>query len=85
VFVGLPDEYNEFKKLTGWNLDYYPVKDMLDLAEVIAGCKKFLGNQSVSLSLAQGLRVPYAFETRRDLPENRNESYFSGHENGSYF
>jgi hypothetical protein len=85
IFVGLPDEYEAFKKLTGWNLEYYPTKNMLELAEVIAGCEQFIGNQSVALALAQGLRVDYAYETRRDLPEDRNESFFEGHENGIYF
>lgn len=85
IFVGLPDEYIEFKKLTNWDLEYYPTKNMLELAEVIAGCEQFLGNQSVALSIAQGLRVPYAYETRRDLPMDRNESYFTNHADGKYF
>jgi hypothetical protein len=85
VFVGLPDEYDEFKKLTGWNLDYYPTRTMLELAQVIAGADQFLGNQSVALSIAQGLRVPYAFEARADLPIDRNESYFKQHTNGDVF
>ena len=85
VFVGLPNEYEEFKKLTGWELDYHPTKNMLELAEVIAGCEQFLGNQSVALSIAQGLRVSYAYETRVDLPMERNESYFPNHENGDFF
>jgi len=85
VFVGLPNEYDAFRQLTGWNLDYYPTKTMLELAEVIAGCDQFIGNQSVALSMAQGLRVPYAFEARADLPIERNESYFPNHENGDNF
>jgi hypothetical protein len=85
VFIGLPEEYQAFKKLTGWDLDYYPIRTMRDMAEVIAGCEQFLGNQSVALSIAQGLRVPYAYETRVDLPMERNESYFPNHHNGNYF
>lgn len=85
VFVGLPDEHTEFCKLTGWNIEHYPTKNMLELAQVIAGCDKFIGNQSVALSIAQGLRVPYEYETRRDLPMERNESFFPNHSNGSYF
>jgi hypothetical protein len=85
VFIGLPEEYEAFKKLTGWNIEHYPTQTLLDVAEVIAGCEQFLGNQSVALSVAQGLRVPYAYETRRDLPMERNESFFSNHENGEYF
>jgi hypothetical protein len=85
VFVGLPKEYEEFKQLTGWNIDFHPTKNMLELAQVIAGCEQFMGNQSVALSIAQGLRVPYAFEARRDLPMERNESYFPNHVNGDQF
>ena len=29
VFVGLPDEHTEFCKLTGWNIEHYPTKNML--------------------------------------------------------
>jgi len=85
VFVGLPSEYEEFKKLTGWQLDHVPTKNMLELAQVIAGAKKFIGNQSVALSIAQGLRVPCFFEIRRDLPIERNESYFPNHVDDGYF
>lgn len=85
VFIGLPEEHDAFQKLTGWKVDHYPTKTMLDLAEVIAGCEKYYGNMSVSLSIAQGLRVPYAFETRRDLPMERNEANFPTHTDGSYF
>ena len=85
VFVGLPNEYTSFRELTGWNIDFYPTNTMLELAEVIAGCDKFMGNQSVALSIAQGLRVPYAFEARKDLPIERNESYFPNHDNGTNF
>jgi len=85
VFVGLPEEYEAFKKLTGWDLDYHPTKTMLELAEVIAGCEQFIGNISVALSIAQALRVPYLFEARGDLPIERGESYFAKHENGGYF
>ena len=85
VFVGLPDEYEDFKKLTGWELDYHPTKNMLELAEVIAGAEQFIGNQSVALSIAQGLRTPYFYETRRDLPTERNESYFPNHTDDGFF
>ena len=85
VFVGLPDEHEAFCKLTGWRIDHHQTQNMLELAQVIAGCEQFLGNQSVALAIAQGLRVPYAYEARADLPMNRNESYFPNHENGEHF
>ena len=84
IFVGLEQEYRDFCQLTGWELDYYPVKTMLEMAELIAGCEQYIGNQSAALAIAQGLRVPYAFEARVDLPLERNECNF-GHENGDIF
>lgn len=76
VFVGLAEEYRAFREFSGWDLPHYPTKTLLDLAEVIAGCEQFIGNQSVSLSLAIGLGVNTACEARRDLPLQRNECYF---------
>lgn len=73
VFVGLPQEHENFVKVTGINLDYYPTPTMLDLAEVIAGAKEFIGNQSMALSLAIGLGTSTWCEYRRDLPLDRNE------------
>lgn len=84
VFVGLPHEYELFKRQTGWNIDYYPTPTMLDLAEVIAGAETFIGNQSMALSIAIGLGQEYFCELRRDLPIERNECYFPNQPNGHY-
>lgn len=85
MFVGLPDEYTQFLKFSGWRLPYYECGDMLELAQVIGGCEQFIGNQSVALSLAIGLGVAWACETRKDLPLERNECWFPDHPNGEYF
>jgi len=85
IFVGLPAEHEQFQKNLGWKIDYYPVNDMLELAELIAGAKMFLGNQSVALSIAIGLGIPYGCEQRRDLPKERNECYFPNQPNSLYF
>lgn len=85
IFIGLPQEYEEFKQFSGWDLDYYPTKSMMEMAQVIAGSEHFIGNQSVALAIAQGLGVAYIFEMRRDLPLERNESYFPNHGHGSVF
>lgn len=83
VFVGTEQEHELFQQQTGWRLDYQPTRDLLDLAEVIAGADEFIGNQSLALSLAIGLGVPYACELRADLPIERNECYFP--DQGDYF
>lgn len=85
VFVGLPEEHQEFCRFTDWAVDYQPTKNMLELAQIIAGSEQFVGNQSVALSLAIGLGVEWACELRRDLPQERNECWFPLHPMGNYF
>ena len=86
VFIGLPQEYEEFKRYSGWTkIEYYPTPTLLDMAEVISGCETFIGNQSVALSLAIGLGREFFCEARRDLPLERNECYFPAQVGGQYF
>jgi len=52
------NEYLEFKKLFN---GYYPlllVKDITEMANAIASCKYFIGNQSAPFSIANALDVP---------------------------
>lgn len=85
VFVGTQSEHQAFQTTTGWNIPWEPTKTMLDLAQIIAGSKTFIGNQSVALALAIGLGKDYYCELRRDLPINRNECYFPDQPGGNYF
>lgn len=86
LFVGLPDEYDNFVKLSGWtDCKYQPTASLLDVANLIAGVGSFIGNQSVALSLAIGLGVEFWCEGRRDLPIERNECYFPKQPKGQYF
>lgn len=85
VFMGLPEEYEAFKKFSGWDLDYQPVKNLLEMAQYIAGAERFVGNQSVALSVAIGLGQEFYCEARRDLPIERNECYFPFQPKGNYF
>jgi len=81
VFIGLPEEHVAFKEHTGWDIPHHPTKDLLEMAEIIAGADMFIGNQSVAFSIAVGLGHANAFcEARRDLPIERNECYFPFHE-----
>ncbi|MCB0284688.1 MAG: hypothetical protein KDF60_19045 [Calditrichaeota bacterium] len=61
TFVGLKEEYEDMKKLVP-SLKYRPVKDFLELAQVIAGCRFFIGNQSFPFALAEALKVKRALE-----------------------
>jgi ADP-heptose:LPS heptosyltransferase len=86
IFVGLPNEYEDFKKMSGWDkIEYKPTKTLLEVAEIIAGSETFIGNQSVALSIAIGLGKEFYCEARRDLPIERNECYFPEQPNGNYF
>lgn len=89
VFVGSKAEHEAFCKLHDCQIEYYPVKDMLQLARVIAGCEQFIGNQSMPLSLAIGLGKTFWCEVRLDY-ENLVTPYGYGdvwfpRANGHYF
>jgi len=70
VFVGT---YQEYELLKGFAphcpFDYYKTRDALELAQVIAGGKLFVGNQSLALAIAHGLHKPLVCET---WPKNAN-------------
>jgi hypothetical protein len=86
LFVGLPNEYEDFVKLTDWkDCKYQPTTTLLEVANLIKGVGAFIGNQSVALSLAIGLGAEFYCEGRRDLPIERNECYFPKQPNGYYF
>lgn len=85
VFVGLREEYENFRSQIGWDIPYQPTGNMLELAQYIAGAEQFIGNQSMALSLAIGLGTEFYCEARRDLPIERNECWFKDHPKGNYF
>jgi len=86
IFVGLPEEFAAFKQHTGWtDIVHQPCKDLLEMAEYIAGAETFIGNQSVALSMAIGLGQEFFCEARHDLPIERNECYFPKQPRGNYF
>lgn len=63
VFVGFWNEYHEFiSEYPVKPVIYYPTQDILDLACVIRDAKALYCNQSVSLTIAQGLGKEYYLE-----------------------
>lgn len=62
VFVGLPEEWQEFEATVG-KVRYVPTADLLEAARVIAGAKLFCGNQSCPLAIAIGLGQRCVVET----------------------
>lgn len=61
VFVGLPDEHRKFQREIG-RIHYQPIRDFLELAEIINGSELFIGNQSSPMALAIGLNKPFVQE-----------------------
>ena len=55
VFVGLPDEYQEFISEFNFTCSYFPSKDALEMAAMINTAPIFMGNQSLACSIAIGL------------------------------
>lgn len=76
VFVGNTDEHEDFVKSTGFNVDYYPVQDFKELADIIAGADLFMGNQSAAYAIAMGLGKSSVLETIKIKPLANNECYF---------
>ena len=82
-FVGHHYEHQEFIKLYNCDIEYYPTKDALDVAQVIKGSKLFIGNNSMNLAIAEGLRHPRCVELYRYHPcagncdPNNNDGYWT--------
>lgn len=84
IFVGTREEHEDFVQGTGFRVNYYPVQDFKELADVIAGADLFMGNQSVAYSIAMGLGKSSVLETIKIKPLANNECYFP-RDNCQYF
>lgn len=89
VFVGTPDEHENFEKEFKVKVEYKPVEDLLEMARIIQGCEQFMGNQSVALCIAIGLGKTFWCETRKDFhltksPHGWGDVWFP-RINGHYF
>lgn len=84
LFVGVESEYKDMKKSIP-NLQWKQISDFMELAEIIAGCKFFIGNQSFPFSIAEALKVPRilepTFEVINVVPEGENayDFFFQEH------
>jgi hypothetical protein len=66
-FVGMKDEFDDLKNQIP-SLKYLPVSNAFELAQVIAGSKLFIGNQSFPFSIAEGLKVKRVLEVCYECP-----------------
>ncbi len=84
VFIGVKSEYEDMKKAIP-NLQWFQLKNFLELAQIIAGCKFFVGNQSFPYSIAEGLKTPRILEAYYHVPhvipegENAHDFYYQNH------
>lgn len=67
VFVGHPDEHRMFC-LDHGDVPYVETKNHRDLAEVIAGAKLFIGNQSTPFAIAEAMKKNAILEMSLELP-----------------
>lgn len=68
VFIGTPKEHNQFQRQFG-PITRFECGDYLAMAEVIAGSKLFIGNQSCAYAMAEGLKVNAILECSPDVPD----------------
>ncbi len=66
-FIGLKEEYEDLKNQIP-SLKYIAVKNFLEFAAIIAGCKFFIGNQSFPFAVAEALKVPRVLELYFECP-----------------
>jgi hypothetical protein len=84
VFIGVKSEYDDMLKAVP-NLKWVQVDDFLKLAQIIAGCKLFIGNQSFPFAIAEALKVPRILEVYYESPnvipegENAYDFFFQEH------
>jgi hypothetical protein len=76
IFVGGVTEHADFVNSTGIQIPYRPVRDFLELANIIAGADLVMANQSFVYSMAIGLGKSTVLETIKIKPLQNNECFF---------
>ena len=83
-YLGTIEEYNHLKKEIT-NLEFYDCKDFLEMASIIKSSKVFIGNSSLGIDIADGLKTPRLLEASPYFParqvhgENGFDFYFQSH------
>ncbi len=81
VMIGTEAEHDSLRTVAGWpDLPRHPTEDLYAAAQVIAGSRLFIGNQSAPYAIAEGMKVATLQETCLDAPncifERPNARYF---------
>jgi len=74
-FIGVKSEYDDIRQYIP-KIEWVEINDFLQMAQIIAGCKFFIGNQSFPYAIAEALKVPrileVAFDVINVVPEGEN-------------
>lgn len=68
IFAGTEEEHNFFCEDWRFNIPRLFVNNFLELAQIIKGCKFFIGNQSFCWGLAESLKSPRILEMCQAAP-----------------
>ena len=67
AFVGVPQELEDMRRMLP-DIEYRPVENFLELAQVIAGSRLFIGNQSFPFAIAEALKTKRMLEVYHQSP-----------------
>lgn len=70
LFVGMPSEHEAFQKLVNMPVQYQPIGNMLELAQLIQASDLFIGNQSSPCWIAMALGHRLIQETWEKQPDS---------------
>lgn len=68
LFVGTTSEHEAFTRAFG-SVAHRPINTLKEMAQVIAGCELFIGNQSSPCAVAEGLKKPLIQEVSPEIPD----------------
>ena len=69
VFLGTEREYASFARTyPGLKIEYLPVKNALEVAQLISRSRLYVGNQSFFFAIAEALKAPRLLETFEPVP-----------------
>ncbi len=66
AFIGIESEYNDMKQFLP-QIKWVKMNDFLQMAQIIAGCRFFIGNQSFPYSIAEALKIPRILEVSYEI------------------
>lgn len=76
-FIGFPEEHEDFCRRYG-AIKYLPCENILQMAQLVRDCQALYCNQSIGLTLAQGLGKKYFLELK---PGKTNTRMYTKNEN----